>query len=230
VAVFASGSELKMPYEELGNSQIYNSNTPYLMARIKELGCDVSFIGKSEDSLEALKNLIKNALEFDLIVTTGGVSVGEADFTKEAFKSLGFEALFEKVDIKPGKPTTVGMIDKTFVINLPGNPLASALNFEIFGKLLINRLGGYDEIYHNFIECPISEDFSKNRPVATVVPGSFDGKEFTIAKQFSPNMVNVLNHCNGFVVLKNSVKAGDIVKFLPINWEFYSKEFKEFLS
>ncbi len=230
VAVFASGSELKMPYESLENSQIYNSNTPYFISRVKELGCDVNFIGKSEDSLEALKNLIKNALDYDLIITSGGVSVGEADFTKEAFKSFGFDPLFEKVDIKPGKPTTVGKISDTFVLNLPGNPLAAALNFEIFGKVLINILSGTEKIHLESIECKIADSFRKNRPVDTVIPGYFDGRYFHTAKQFSPNMVNVLNHCNGFIILGKSVEKDDLVKFLPINWEFYSKEFKEFLT
>ena len=233
VAIFASGSELKMPYESLEGSQIYNSNTPYFISRVKELDCDVTFIGKSQDSLEDMKELVKNSLGYDLVITSGGVSVGEADFTKESFKAFEFETFFDKVEIKPGKPTTFGRIDDTFILNLPGNPLAASLNFEIFGKIVINHLKGTNTPYLNFIKTKISKDFTKNRAVATVVPGFFDGEKFNIAKQFSPNMVNVLNHCNGFIILDkdtSELKKGDIVKFLPINWEFYIDEFKEFLS
>ena len=231
VAILASGSELKMPYENLKDGQIYNSNTPYLFSRLKELGCEVSFVGKAQDNLEDLKRVIQNALNYDLIVTSGGVSVGEADFTKEAFKSFGFKPIFEKVDIKPGKPTTFGKIGNTFVLNLPGNPLAAAINFEIFGKVLVNTLLGREEKYLNYIECKIDSDFNKNRPVPTAIPGFFDGKRFKIANKFAPNMVNVLNYSNGFVIMeKMEIKRGEYVKFLPINWHFYSKEFLEFLS
>lgn len=233
VAVFASGNELKMPYEELSDSQIYNSNTPYFVSRLKELGCEVDFVGKSGDNLEDMKKLVKNSLKYDLILTSGGVSVGEADFTKEAFYSFGFETLFDKVEIKPGKPTTCGKIGETFILNLPGNPLAAALNFEIFAKIIVNKLSGISTLYHKSIKTKISSDFTKNRAVNTVIPGYFDGEYFNIAKQFSPNMVNVLNHCNGFIVVskdKNSLKKDDYIKFLPINFDFYSEDFEDFLS
>jgi len=233
VAVFASGSELKMPYETLSGSQIYNSNTPYFISRVGELGCEVHFIGKSIDNLKDMKKLVEASLEYDLVITSGGVSVGEADFTKEAFLAYGFETLFDKVDIKPGKPTTFGKIGKTFILNLPGNPLAAALNFEIFAKIIINKLSNKNEIFLKSIKAKLFTDFSINKPVDTVVPGYFDGEYFHIAKQFSPNMVNVLNHCNGFIVIskeKSIIKKDEVVKFLPINFEFYSKEFEEFLS
>ncbi len=221
VAVFASGNELKMAYERLNNVQIYNSNTPYLVSRIKELGCEVDFVGKSEDSLEGLKAVIKNSLNHDIIITSGGISVGEADFTKEAFKSFGFELIFEKVKIKPGKPTTVGKIKDTFVLNLPGNPLAASLNFEIFGRVLINLLNGTNKPKPTPIKAKIAQDFSKNKPVSTVIPGYFDGEYFEVAKKFGPNMVNVLNHCNGFIIVDeeiDKIKKDEIVEFFPINF------------
>jgi len=233
VAVFASGSELKMPYETLSGSQIYNSNTPYFISRLQELGCDVSFIGKSSDNLEDMKKMVEASLNYDLVITSGGVSVGEADFTKEAFLAYGFETIFDKVEIKPGKPTTFGKIGNTLILNLPGNPLAAALNFEIFAKIIINKLSNKNKIFLKSIKAKLSTDFTKNRAVDTVIPGYFDGEYFHIAKQFSPNMVNVLNHCNGFIVVskeKDRIKKDEIVEFLPINFEFYSKTFEEFLS
>ncbi|MCH9813465.1 MAG: molybdopterin molybdotransferase MoeA [Epsilonproteobacteria bacterium] len=233
IAIFASGSELKLHFEKLNSSQIYNSNTPYLIARAKELGCETTFIGKSDDNLDALKSLIKASLDADLIVTSGGVSVGEADFTKEAFSDLGMEMFFDKIKIKPGKPTTFGMIDNTLILNLPGNPLASALNFELFGKVMIAKMSGKKAFHHQYIETNIASDFIKNRKIDTIIPGEFDGSTFSIAKQFAPGMVNVLNHCNGYLVLgENSEKftQGDSVKFLPIKWDFQREDFIDFRS
>jgi molybdopterin molybdotransferase len=233
VAIFASGSELKLHFETLNKSQIYNSNTPYLIARSKELGCETIFVGKAEDSIEALQALIEASLDCDLIVTSGGVSVGEADFTKAAFSELGCEPLFSKIAIKPGKPTTFGKIANTLILNLPGNPLASSLNFELFGKLLLMKLQGLQTIHHSFIETVISQEFSMNRPVDTILPGFFDGKRFTPAEKFAPGNVNVLNHCNGMIVIDKEttrLEDGDGVKFMPIRWEFLQKEFVKFTS
>ncbi len=228
VTVFASGAELKLHYEKINKSQIYNSNTPALLARAEELGCQVRFIGKAEDNIESIKQLVFNSLDSDLIVTSGGVSVGDADFTKEAFTECGFREIFCKVDIKPGKPTVFGKIKDTFILNLPGNPLASSLNFEVFGTVIVSKLLGQNGIYPNFITTKISTTFNHKQGKNSVIPGNFDGKDFTIAKQFAPGMVNVLNHCNGFILIDKSVsilKKGDEVKFIPTTWQYRSDKF-----
>ncbi len=233
VAIFASGSELKLHFDTLEKSQIYNSNTPYLIARSKELGCESIFVGKAEDSVSSLQTLIESALHCDLIVTSGGVSVGEADFTKEAFEGLGFECFFSKIAIKPGKPTTFGRIGNTLILNLPGNPLASALNFELFGKLIIMILQGRNRCYHNSIKTLLAKDIISKRPVDTVIPGFFDGEYFTPANKFAPGNVNVLNHCNGMIIMDKETKRlnkGDSVRFLPTRWEFLQETFVELTS
>ncbi len=233
IAVFASGSELKLHFETLKDSQIYNSNTPYLLARAFELGCEGDFIGKSEDSVDSLKELIKSSLDYDIILTSGGVSVGEADYTKEAFLESGMEIFFSKVEIKPGKPTTFGKIGKTLVLNLPGNPLACAVNFEILGKFMINAISGKKAFYHNFINTTITKEISSKRPVSNVIAGYFDGSSFDPLQKQAPGMVNVLNRCNGIVVIdkkRDLLKRGSDVKFLPIDWNFTSERFKEFTS
>jgi len=161
------------------------------------------------------------------------VSVGEADFTKEAFGRLGMETFFDKVAIKPGKPTTFGRIGNTLVLNLPGNPLAAALNFELFGKFLLNGLSGKKTRYHATIETVMTESVASPRPVANIIPGRFDGSGFTPARQYAPGMVNVLSHCNGLIVIspdREIVERGEKVAFLPISWNFTRKDFKTFMS
>ena len=233
VAIFASGSELKLHFEKLEKSQIYNSNAPYLIYRCQDLGCDTTFAGKADDNLEMITDLISSCLKSDFILTSGGVSVGEADFTKEAFKKLGFKEIFSKVEIRPGKPTTFGKIRDTFVLNLPGNPLAGALNFEIFGRIIIQMLRGAKDIHQNFIETKISHNYKKKKGPQSVIPGNFNGESFEVISKFAPGMVNVLNKCNGFIVLSEDteeIKKGDSVKFIPIDWNFRSNIYKDFAT
>ena len=233
VVVFSSGEELKLHYEKIEDHQIYNSNTPTFIARAKELACDVKFIGQAKDSVQAIKELIINSLDADLIITSGGVSVGDADFTKEAFNELDFEILFDGIQIKPGKPTIFGKIQNTYILNLPGNPLASALIFELFGKLIIQKLLASNEIYPNYILGKIDQTFKTKKGRVTVIPGMFDGEYFTIAQNRSPGMVSVLSSCNSMIVIDENletIQKENLVKILPINWKFLSTIEKDFFT
>ncbi|MDY3200555.1 MAG: molybdopterin molybdotransferase MoeA, partial [Arcobacter sp.] len=233
IIVFSSGEELKLHYEKIEDYQIYNSNTPTFIARAKELGCDVRFIGQAKDTIKAIKELITNSLDADLIITSGGVSVGDADFTKEAFKELDFETIFDGIKIKPGKPTVFGKIKNSYILNLPGNPLASALIFELFGKLIIQKLLGSKNIYHNFIFAKMAEDFKTKKGRITVLPGFFDGEYFNISQKRSPGMVSTLSTSNSIIVINDDVEKinkNSIIKILPINWKFFTDNKKDFLT
>ena len=233
VVVFASGEELKLHYEKIESFQIYNSNTPTFIARCKELGCEVTFIGQAKDSVEAIKELIINSLDADLIITSGGVSVGDADFTKEAFHALDFQTLFDGIDIKPGKPTVFGKIKNTYILNLPGNPLASALIFEMFGKILIQKLLGSKDIYPNYILGKLKKPFSIKKGKNTLISGFFDGEYFEISQKRSPGMVSILSSCNSMICIDNEVEKlekDSLIKILPINWKFFSDIKKDFLT
>ncbi|MBY0540833.1 MAG: molybdopterin molybdotransferase MoeA [Campylobacterales bacterium] len=233
VVVFASGEELKLHYEKIESFQIYNSNTPTFISRAKELGCDVVFIGQAKDTIEDIKTLVNNSLDADLIITSGGVSVGDADFTKEAFYESGFEALFDGINVKPGKPTVFGKIKNTYILNLPGNPLASALIFEMFGKILIQKLIGSKNIYSNYILGKLKEDFSTKKGKTTLIPGFFDGEYFETSQKRSAGMVCVLSFCNSMIMIDEKVEKLEkdcLIKILPINWKFFSHIKKDFLT
>ena len=233
VVIFASGEELKLHYEKIENHQIYNSNTPTFLARTQELGCEATFIGQAKDNIESIKDLIKNSLDADLIITSGGVSVGDADFTKDAFYELNFETLFDGINIKPGKPTVFGKIDKTYILNLPGNPLASALIFELFGKIIIQKFLGSKDIFHNFIYGKLKDDFKTKKGRITLIPGFFDGEYFEISQKKSPGMVSTLSTCNSMIIIDDlveNVKKDCLIKILPINWKFFSDKKKDIIT
>lgn len=233
IVVFASGEELKLHYEKIEDYQIYNSNTPTFIARAKELGCDVTFIGQAKDTVEDIKNLTTNCLGADLIITSGGVSVGDADFTKEAFSKLDFEIIFEGIMVKPGKPTIFGKIKDTYILNLPGNPLAASMIFEMFGKIIIQKLLASNEIHPNFILGKLDNEFKTRKGRITMLPGMFDGEYFSVAPNRSAGMVSVLSSCNSMIVIDEEVEnlqKDSLVKILPINWKFFSKIKKDFFT
>ena len=227
VTVFATGHELRMHYDTIESHQIYNSNAPMFVARSTELACDTKFTGATADTPESIKHHISAALDSDLIVTSGGVSVGDADFTLDAFADLGMERLFHKVNIKPGKPTTVGRIGKTWVINLPGNPAAAAVNFELFARSIIHRLQGLNAPYIAPILTANKKDMKLKPGKQTALIGRFDGEAFEILEKQGPGMVRPFKEANGMIVTDAGVdrlEEGRPVRMIPFRWNLTAKE------
>ncbi len=233
VALFASGNELKMHFEHIESYQLYNTNTPTLLARAKELGCEVEFIGTAQDRVEDIQAHIKSALECDLVITSGGVSVGDADFTKEAFKIFNHKIFFDKIEIKPGKPTTFGKIGETLVLNLPGNPMAAALNFELFGTAIIYALSGVKSKFTNSINAKMRSEYKLRSGRRSLVPGYFDGEFFTPCEYFAPGMISPLAYANGFIMVDEKLailKEGKEIKFISTKFDFTSNRYNSLVS
>ena len=231
VVIFSTGEELKAHYERIEAHQLYNSNAPMFYARAKELGCDVSYITSSGDSLESLKLAVKNAYDADLILTSGGVSVGDKDFTIEAFTQMGMKRLFSGVDIKPGKPTTFGTLESCLVVNLPGNPLAGMVNFEMFVKPCIAKLTGSSSFYHGLITTKMAHQHKIKAGKNAVILGEWNGEEFFPLKNQKPGMVSPLDRADGMIVVRPSVsilEKAQEVKMIPIKLDLQSREDREF--
>jgi molybdopterin molybdotransferase len=232
VVIFSTGEELKAHYERIEAHQLYNSNAPMFYARALELGCDVSYISSSGDTISELKESIKEAMDADIILTSGGVSVGDKDFTIQAFIELGMEVLFSRVNIKPGKPTTFGKMDSCFVVNLPGNPLASMVNFEMFVKPIILKLSGTKSFYHPLITTKMRDDYRFRAGKYSVILGEWDGDTFKPLDNQKSGMVSPIERADGMIVTTpklGSLDKNQIVKMIPIKIALESSRKESFL-
>ncbi len=152
VALFSTGDELVMPGdiapENMPAGSIYNSNRFFLRAMLQRLGCEVTDLGIVPDNLDATKTALSNAAQaHDLILTSGGVSVGEEDHIKPAVQALGELNLWQ-IAIKPGKPFAYGKVGQTHFIGLPGNPVSSFVTFMLLVRPFILKLQGVVEVDH----------------------------------------------------------------------------------
>ncbi|WP_316376699.1 molybdopterin molybdotransferase MoeA, partial [Enterobacter hormaechei] len=143
VAVLSTGDELVAPGQPLGPGQIYNSNRALLISWLRRLGCEVSDQGILPDDLAETRRRL-GALQADLILSTGGVSVGEADYLGQALREEG-ELTLWKLALKPGKPLTCGRFRGIPLIGLPGNPASTLVTFGLLARpYLLRRAGKID--------------------------------------------------------------------------------------
>lgn len=156
VGVFSTGDELVEPGQPLTKGQIYNSNRYTLAGMIQESGCEFIDLGKVEDTLEATISLLKSAAsKADILVSSGGVSVGEEDHVKPAVETVGSLSLW-KIALKPGKPLAVGEVEGTPFFGLPGNPVSSFATFLLFVKPFLQRCGGAEKTELDWLKVPAS--------------------------------------------------------------------------
>ena len=146
LGLFFTGDELVMPGEPLAPGRIYNSNRFTLRGLGAVFGCDVHDYGIVPDSLEATRAALRRAAaDTDLIVTSGGVSVGDADYVKPAVEAEG-RLLMWRIAMKPGRPLAFGSVGKSFFIGLPGNPVSSFVTFLIFVRPFLLRMQGLADV------------------------------------------------------------------------------------
>ena len=149
VAVLTTGTELRAAGEQLGPGQIYDSNGPLLQAALASAGAEVTLIPAAADTREAQRTAIEQALDHDVVLTTGGVSVGGHDLVREIERDLGVQELFWRVALKPGKPLSFGVRagspetdDQTLFFGIPGNPVSVLVCFELFVRPALAALQG----------------------------------------------------------------------------------------
>lgn len=218
VGIFFSGDELVQPGEPLPPGRIYNSNRFTLRALLQTLGCEALDLGNVPDSLDATRKALEDAAQTtDVILSTGGMSVGEEDHIKPAVKSLG-ELDVWRVRVKPGKPLAFGHVSGVPFIGIPGNPVAAFVVFLMMARpFLLKRMGSTaDEVTPQWMRADFDWTKAGDREEFLRVRRNATGGLDLFANQNS----QVLSSCgwaDGLVDLPvgATVKSGDMVKYYP---------------
>ncbi|MGM0946795.1 MAG: gephyrin-like molybdotransferase Glp [Bacteroidota bacterium] len=219
VTLIITGNEIKAIGSELKRGQIYNANGPALEFWLKNLGVsEVNQIQVRDQKAEVVQGL-KEALEIsDLVIFTGGISVGDYDFVKEAVEANQVQELFYKLKQRPGKPLYAGQKEEKVVFALPGNPASVLSCFMQYVKPLIHSWMGNSDAWNNYFEFPIAADFEKKIPLTQFLKAELTkGQVRVLQGQESFNLI-AFGLANGFVEIpeeSTEVKAGEKVKFYP---------------
>ena len=227
VAVFASGDELVMPGQPLGPGQIYNSNRFTLLGLLAALGCETLDLGRVPDQLEAtMATLTAAAGQADLVMGSGGVSVGEEDHVKLAVERIGTLDLW-KVAIRPGKPLAFGHLgpERTPFIGTPGNPVSLFVTFCLFARPFIRRMqGSVGDLEPQAFTLPAGFDWPKAAdrmefPRARLEPGADGQPEVRLYPRQSSGVLSSVTWADGLAVIpaNQTLRRGDRVQYLPLN-------------
>ncbi len=223
VAVISTGDELVELGQNPGPGQIINSNLHYLRTRLFECGCTPICLGIGADDQKTLDQLIDQAQDSDLIITTGGVSVGEKDHVQATLQNRNFEKIFWKVAIKPGKPVLFGKIEDGPFFGLPGNPAATAATFELFVKPAIKRLAGRIDVMPEKRVARLTNEVTGGGKRQSFLWCSLQWKENEYQVTVSHRQGSGQNRCltsrNAILAVPTNVKAfnpGDQVEVLLI--------------
>ena len=215
---FFTGDELVMPGDPLPPGRIYNSNRFTLNGLAGLFGCETRDYGIVPDSLAATREVLRrSAAECDVIVTSGGVSVGEADFVKPAVEAEG-ELLMWKIAMKPGRPLAFGRVGKANFIGLPGNPVSSFVTFLIFVRPFLLRTQGITEVQTHVISVRADFDWTEpdlRREFLRVKWNARGGLDLYPTQDSAVLMSTAW--ADGLVdnPAEHPIRAGDMVKFMP---------------
>jgi molybdopterin molybdotransferase len=225
VATFFTGDELVEPGAALAPGQIYNSNRYTLKGLLTTLDCDIIDLGLVPDTLEATVDTLQQAaLLADVVITSGGVSVGEEDYVRLALQQLG-ELTMWRIAMKPGKPVAFGRIGETLFMGLPGNPVSVFVTFLLFARPLLLKLQGVGDV--NPIVLRVRSGFDRaavNRQeyLRVRLQQGSRGSELGLHPRQGSGVLSSASWADGLAVMKigEAVAVGDMLDYLPFEGLF----------
>ncbi|WP_293893744.1 molybdopterin molybdotransferase MoeA [Flavobacterium sp.] len=220
VGIVVTGNELVSAGENLSGGKVYESNAIMLQTALFNANFNAVSLYKVNDNLENTKNTLEKAIgENDVILVSGGISVGNYDFVGKALESLKVETLFYKVNQKPGKPLLVGKQNDKIIFALPGNPAASLTCFYVYVLPTLQRRSGMDCKYGSQLNRNLTHDFIVDNPRSQFLKASITDDEVMILSHQDSGMLNSFALANALVYVadgKYQLLKGDKVSVYPI--------------
>jgi molybdopterin molybdotransferase len=236
VAVIATGDELIDIDGDAASGKIVSSNSYSLYGQILQCGGVPMQLGIAKDTMEDLLEKFKAAGRADIIISSGGVSVGDYDYVKDVMTGIGIRLEIENVAQRPGKPFTFGRLGNVPVFGLPGNPVSAMMSFEQFVRPVIRKMTGHRDLFRKTVRATLEEDIKKKSGLTYFIRGKVTGHEkgFTVATtgDQGSGILKSMVLANGIIVLPRDVtevKKGEKVTVQLIDDSFLSSPKPEYL-
>lgn len=221
VGIISTGDEIISGGQTLGKGKIYDSNRVTISMRLLDFGCEIVSSKIMSDEVHYVSEEIHNLIDkVDVIITTGGVSVGKKDIMHEVIKTINANRLFWRVKMKPGTPAIYSIYKNKPIISLSGNPFAAIATFEIMGKELIYKLTGDIDLKQIRVKSIMEDDFLKPSKGRRIVRGIYRNNKIYLPEGgHSPGMMSSMIGCNCLIDIKPGTKhllKGDEVDIILI--------------
>jgi molybdopterin molybdotransferase len=223
-AVLTTGSELRRPGEPLAPGEVYEANGLMLAAQLEAAGAEVERLDAVADDESAHRDAIRRGLEFDVLVTSGGVSVGPHDLVRRVEAELGVEEVFWRVSIKPGKPVSFGVREQTLVFGLPGNPVSSFVGCELFVRPSLAALQGAADPGPRFLPGrlarSVDRDHARTELMRARMEGADDGVVLDPITGQESHMIVRSASADALVLVpagEGELAAGSAVRYIPLS-------------
>lgn len=225
VAIFATGTELLRVDEELQPGKIRNSNSYMLVSQVKQAGGEPHLLGSIVDDIELARHMLEEVVQkYDVIITTGGVSVGDYDIMGDLVRQDDVEMLFNKVMMRPGSVTTAAVVQHKLLFALSGNPGACYVGFELFVRPALRMMQASDSPYLEKWTATLGEDYSKVNNFTRYVRGKLsikNGKVYASAAKVDESSVMVtIKDSDCLIIVRpesKGLKAGEPIELLKLN-------------
>ncbi|MDU1310836.1 molybdopterin molybdotransferase MoeA [Clostridium sp.] len=209
VGIITTGDELQEPGEELKEGKIFNSNKAFLYTRLLELGAEPRIFDIAKDSIEGIVSVVEKAeKECQIIISTGGVSVGEKDLVLRAVESIGYRRLFWKISMKPGSPMFSAVKNGVIYIGLSGTPVAAATTFELTARRVIAKMLNCKDIDIRKVEGILQDEFKKKSPkrrfLRVRVSEDLENKVYINNIYQSPGQINTMIKSNALLEVEEN--------------------------
>jgi len=228
VAILSTGDELADLDERFDDEKIINSNSYGTAAAVQEAGGIPILLGIAKDQPAALKEKISHGLNADILVLSGGVSMGDYDFTKAVFKDLGAEMNFWKLAIRPGQPLAFGKIQGKLAFGLPGNPVSSMVTFEQLVRPAMLKMGGHRSYGRPVVQAVFQEKFSKRTDRRHFLRGILSRENNVLTVRTTGDqgsgILTSMVKANGLIDVPEEVERlnpGDIVNVQVLSGQFW---------
>ena len=221
VAILSTGDEIVEIGERPGPHQIRNSNSYSLAAQVQDAGGVPKMLGIARDEAVPLRRLIEQGLKHDLLLLTGGVSMGRYDLVEQVLAELGAEFFFTGAQIQPGRPVVFGRVQERYFFGLPGNPISTMVTFELFARPLLEALAGMAARELSFVHARLKSEIKTKTGLRRFLPGLLSGEfeqaEVELAGWHGSGDVAAMARSNCYIVIppdRERIAAGEWVAIL----------------
>ena len=223
VAVLATGSELIEIGEALAPGKIRNSNSLTLLTLLRGLGLRAADLGIVTDDYALIRRRLEDAARRDVVLISGGVSVGAHDLVKTVLREMGMETLFWRVNMKPGKPLLFGRLRNSVIFGLPGNPISCVVCFSEFITPYVRKVMGEEHPTHGLVHARLTQPLRKKEPKTLLLTAQLREEAGSLVVTPTPQqgsgMLSSLAQANAFIVVPEDImelEVGSLVEVLPL--------------